>query len=1133
MPNLCRACGFELTPRAKFCAECGARVALPAGETGEARPRPRTGLASVATLPPAPPETSPPAMAAVRIAGHDPRHSRPSSTAATLPPASSSAVTLPPAGPIATADGRGATLVTAWPDDAPAATGAPSANGASSVNAWPDDAPATRDRVVHGSSRDGSLAAAGDEPQHLGRGTVHRPRSQATKILTGAAAAASGPLEPGQSFGPRYHIKKLLGLGGMGAVYRAWDTELSVDVAIKLIRPEIIADPAAAAEIQRRFKRELLLARLVTHRNVVRIHDLGEISGIKYITMSFVDGIDLASILEREQKLTVQRVLRIARQVCAGLVAAHSAGVVHRDLKPANVMVGKGDEALIMDFGIARMTADPGGDVETGVREAFTPVGGSMGARYAGMTRMGSMVGTVEYMPPEQARGEQVDQRADVYAFGLMLYDMLAGPVRTAQAASPLAELEARSVAPPPSLHSLVKEVPEACSALIAKCLLPNRDERYQTSAELQQALERLDDDGARIPAWRTWGVARLAGVAAGVLAVSSAGWWYFGPEPPPPAKDPVSVVIADIRNATPDKAFERTLEPVLKLSLESADFITAYSRAEVRRTLGVPVPEVFDEQAARELAVKQGLGVVIGGEIAPEGEGFRLTLSAVQPITGNVIATAQSVAASKAAVLAETGDLADELRQALGDDTRSDETQRFAMETLTATSLEVVHDYGLAMEALAGSQFDVAKENFAKAVKGDPTFGLAYAGMAIASSNMGRQQEAQDYVAEAVRHVDRMTERERFRTRGLYYLVTNDYPSCVAEYDALIARYRSDAAARNNLALCSTGLRDLPRALTEMKEAVRILPNRALYRVNLALYAAYAGDFDAAEPEAVKAREMSPLGHVPLGFAQVGLGRLDDARATAEAFAKVNALGASHAASVLGDLAAYEGRYSEAVRILAAGAKSDLAAGDAERAAAKYAAIAHAELSRDRKDAALRAARRAMELSPAPKIRFLAGRVFAQAGAFAEAREIVDALSKEVLVEPRSYAKIVAAELELAGGEPRMAVVALQEAVQLLDAWITRYTLGRAYLEAGMYPQADSEFDRAIVRRGESLALFLDQEPTYAFFPRVHYYQGRVREGLKTVGYAESYRRYLAIREAAGEDPLLDDARKRAAAAP
>src|SRR5262249_33066018 len=172
------------------------------------------------------------------------------------------------------------------------------------------------------------------------------------------SGVALGPLVPGTSFGKRYHIKRLLGLGGMGAVYQAWDTELGIDVAIKLIRPDIIGDPAAAAEIQRRFKRELLLARLVSHRNVVRIHDLGEIDGIKYITMSYVDGTDLAALLSREGELPVPRALRIPRQICAGLVAAHHAGVVHRDLKPANVMVGGGDEALITDFGVARLLGD-------------------------------------------------------------------------------------------------------------------------------------------------------------------------------------------------------------------------------------------------------------------------------------------------------------------------------------------------------------------------------------------------------------------------------------------------------------------------------------------------------------------------------------------------------------------------------------------------------------------------------------------------------------------------------------------------------------------------------------------------------------------------------------------------------
>ena len=169
----------------------------------------------------------------------------------------------------------------------------------------------------------------------------------------------SGPLALGQPFGARYHIVRLLGIGGMGAVYQAWDAELGVIVALKVVRPEVAADPAAAAMLERRFKQELLLARQVTHKNVVRIHELGEIDGIKFITMPFIEGDTLSSILRGQDKLPIERVMKIARGIATGLEAAHAAGVVHRDLKPDNIMVDKGDDALIMDFGIARSTGGP------------------------------------------------------------------------------------------------------------------------------------------------------------------------------------------------------------------------------------------------------------------------------------------------------------------------------------------------------------------------------------------------------------------------------------------------------------------------------------------------------------------------------------------------------------------------------------------------------------------------------------------------------------------------------------------------------------------------------------------------------------------------------------------------------
>ncbi len=252
----------------------------------------------------------------------------------------------------------------------------------------------------------------------------------------------TGPLSPGHAFGPRYHIVRLLGIGGMGAVYQAWDAELGVVVAVKVIRPEVAADPAAAAMLERRFKQELLLARQVTHKNVVRIYDLGEIDGIKFITMPFIEGEELASIIRRQDKLPIERVMKIARGIATGLEAAHAAGVVHRDLKPANIMVDTSDEAMIMDFGIARSTGGPN-PAASDVAAAFKHPAGALG-----QTMVGAVVGTVQYMAPEQARAEPVDQRADIYAFGLIVYDMLLNQQRARGADTAIAELtQAHAVA--------------------------------------------------------------------------------------------------------------------------------------------------------------------------------------------------------------------------------------------------------------------------------------------------------------------------------------------------------------------------------------------------------------------------------------------------------------------------------------------------------------------------------------------------------------------------------------------------------------------------------------------------------------------------------------------------------------
>jgi tetratricopeptide (TPR) repeat protein len=262
-------------------------------------------------------------------------------------------------------------------------------------------------------------------------------------------------------------------------------------------------------------------------------------------------------------------------------------------------------------------------------------------------------------------------------------------------------------------------------------------------------------------------------------------------------------------------------------------------------------------------------------------------------------------------------------------------------MDTLSATSLDVIREYASAMDALSRSRFDLARDSFQKAVTLDPNFGLGYAGLAIASRNLDKQEDAEKYVKQALEHLDGMTEREIYRTRGMFYYITNDYPACVNEYGDLIKKFAGDAAARNNLALCQTYLRQLPQAVEQMQQVIRILPNRALYRENLALYAAYSGDFRAAEQEVKAMPERGLFGLLGFAFAQIGQGQMKDAARTYLEVGNVDQQGASYTASGLGDLAIYDGRWNDAVQILTLGASADRKAKEPERAAPKFAAIA------------------------------------------------------------------------------------------------------------------------------------------------------------------------------------------------
>ena len=244
----------------------------------------------------------------------------------------------------------------------------------------------------------------------------------------------------GDVLGGRYEILKMLGMGGMGAVYKARDIEVDRFVALKVIRPDLAGNPAILA----RFKQELVLARQVTHKNIIRIYDLNEADGVKFITMEYVEGEDLRSIMVRQGKLPPEEAVDIMLQVCTGLQAAHAEGVIHRDLKPSNIMRDPSGRVVIMDFGLARTIQ---GD---------------------GMTQTGMMIGTMEYMSPEQAMGKDLDARSDEFAVGLIFYELLSGRIAFV-AESAIASLVKRTQEPAPPLANVDPDIPAELSLIVSK----------------------------------------------------------------------------------------------------------------------------------------------------------------------------------------------------------------------------------------------------------------------------------------------------------------------------------------------------------------------------------------------------------------------------------------------------------------------------------------------------------------------------------------------------------------------------------------------------------------------------------------------------------------------------------------
>lgn len=917
----------------------------------------------------------------------------------------------------------------------------------------------------------------------------------------------------------RYEVLQMIGEGGMGAVYKAKDRELDRLVCLKVIRSELASRP----EVLQRFKQELILARKVTHKNVVRTYDLGEFEGVRFITMEFIEGRDLKSVVQEKGKLPPGEAVAILQQICRGLAAAHNEGVVHRDLKPQNVMLEANGRASIMDFGIARSIEQ------------------------SGLTTAGAMIGTPDYMSPEQAMGQAADSRSDLFSVGLIFYEMLTGALPY-QADTALGKIMKRTRERPAAPKSVEDSIPKLLSDICLKCLEIAPEKRFQKVEEILQALDAtgqrsrsgtttviaLPGLGTRPLNWKfyaTAGAALLALVAALVLVQRK----YFSP--PPAAHAPLTVLLADFDNKTNDTVFDGTLEPMLSIALEGAPFISSYNRGQAHK-IGAKLREGatrLDESLARLVAVREGVSVVVAGDVSQDGGGYRLAIRAVDAATGNSIASKAMSASSKDEVLPTLSKLSTRVRSALGDTTPAS-AQRAAAETFTAGSLEAAHSYAEAQEFQWEGKWDDAVRSYSHAVQLDPSFGRAYAGLAAMQENLGHHTEALKDYELALAQIDRMTPREKYRTRGGYFLTVGarDPQKAADEFSQLVKQYPADTAGIANLALAYFYLRDMPKALEEGRRAVENNPKNVLQRNNLALYAMYAGDFETAIREAQTLLQLNPnfaKGLCTLALAQFAQGQTAQATETYNRLRGLSAWGASQADAGLADIALYEGRLTEATSILEKGIAGDLANKDAEGTANKLGTLAATLAAMGRKAPAISTADRALAQDRSEQVLYVAAQVYQQAGAEPKARALAAELAKRSETDPQAYAKLIEGEILLAHGDSQGAIQVFEQARKIADTWLGRFAMGRAYLAAGKYTEAYAELETNQKRRGEASSAFLEDLPTYHYYPPVLYYFGRAQEGLKSAGAADSFKAFLAIKEKSEPDPLVADARRRLAA--
>ena len=587
-------------------------------------------------------------------------------------------------------------------------------------------------------------------------------------------AGGQGALGPGSVLADRYEILQELGEGGMGAVYKARDIELDRMVALKVIKPEL----ARNAEILQRFKRELILAREVTHRNVIRIFDLGVAGPIKFITMEFLEGHDLKHALGR-QKFSHAQCVDIICQICRGLEAAHAANVIHRDLKPQNIMIDQQGKVLVMDFGLAHSVEE------------------------RGMTQTGALMGTPDYMSPEQARGQKADARSDIFSLGIIFYQMLTGKLPF-ESDTLLGTLVARTQQQAKPVREIDPQIPPLLNDIVARCMATNVAERYQTVSELLADLEdwRAGVLGKTVqipksPRLRmvtpstTWKWISIS-VSVGLVVLVLVAWLlqrtlFSGGQ----AAAPVSLAILPFRNVKSDPALDwmgPELAAMLRTDVgQSSRLQTVPSSrvSQILHDLRIAPDTSIDPETLRRIGDSTSADRMIWGQFAKFGDQIQIDAT-LQDLKKQRSFPLKAVAPNEKELPRAIEQLAMDVQKSLA--LPSDVIKELQTKALkpSTQSVQALRYYNEGQQALHQGKNADALKSFQASVNEDPNFALAHAKMGQSYANLGQGDNAEQAARKAVDLSEKLPPQEKFLIAAIRAQTANDNDKAIEAYEDL-----------------------------------------------------------------------------------------------------------------------------------------------------------------------------------------------------------------------------------------------------------------------------------------------------------------------------------------------------------